>query len=255
MPSSKRKLVIGNWKMNPDSVAEAKRIIKATRHAVAGLVRTEVVITPAFVHMPFVLSAKSKVPLVLGAQDVSEKDGGSFTGEVSATMLRDLGARYVIVGHSEERAAGETDELIAKKARAVVDAGMTAVVCVGEKIHDAQGAYLNPLRDQIRAALSQVSRKNARFVVVAYEPIWAIGAKEAMDPGVVQEMTIFVRKVLADLYGQDESSAVRVLYGGAVNFRNAGDIVDKGRVDGLLVGRESVNPPGFAELLKVVDAI
>jgi triosephosphate isomerase len=241
--------------MNPEGVAEAKRIIKQTRRTVALLTKTDVVLCPSYIHMPLVLSAKTKVPVELGAQDVSEKDGGSFTGEISATMLRDLGTSFVIVGHSERRAAGESDELVAKKARAVVDAGMTAIVCVGEKIHDAQGAYLNPLRDQIRSALSQVSKKYAKYVVVAYEPIWAIGAKEAMDPGVVQEMTIFIRKVLSDLYGQEEASVVRVLYGGSVNFRNAGDIVAKGGVDGLLVGRESVNSAGFVELLKTVDGL
>ncbi|MEY2664667.1 MAG: hypothetical protein RIT04_475 [Candidatus Parcubacteria bacterium] len=251
----KRKLVVGNWKMNPDTTDEAKRIIKDARKVSAQLSKVDVVVCPPFPFMNLVLSAKSTSPLLLGAQNISIEERGSFTGEVSAAMVRDMDAKYVIVGHSERRAAGETDEIVAKKAQQVIDAGMNAVVCVGEKIHDNQGAYLDPLRDQIKASLALISKKYTKHIVVAYEPIWAIGAKEAMDPGIVQEMTIFIRKVLADMYGQDESTQVRVLYGGSVNFRNAGEIISKGAVDGLLVGRESVNPIGFSELLKVVDAL
>lgn len=245
--------------MNPDSLAEAKRIIKETRKASVGLESTSVVICPPFPFIPFVLSARSS-SASLGAQDVSFEERGSHTGDVSALALRDLGTSFVIVGHSERRtgvtgSVGETDQIVAKKAAVVVDAGMTAVVCVGEKTHDAQGAYLAPLRDQIQASLAGVNKKYVKHVVIAYEPIWAIGAKDAMDTAVVQEMTIFIRKVLSDMYGQEAAASVRVLYGGSVNFRNAGEIVHGGGVDGLLVGRESVNSPGFTELLKAVDVV
>lgn len=252
MPSSsKRKLVIGNWKMNPDSVEEAKRIIKEVKKAAGNLSKTDVVACPPFVFAHLVLGRSGSV--ALGAQDVFAEERGSYTGEVSALMLHDIGAEYVIIGHSERRAMGETDEMVARKVEAVVTAGLTAVVCVGEHVHDAQGAYLEPLKEQIKASLAKVTKKYVKKVVMAYEPIWAIGAKDAMDPAVVQEMMIFIRKVLSDMYGQGEVSSLPILYGGSVNFRNAGDILEKGDVDGFLVGRESVNPPGFVELLKVVD--
>lgn len=255
----KRKLVIGNWKMNPDSLAEAKRIIKEVRRTTAGLVSTDVVACPPFLYVPLLVSAKSMAKaspkLVPGAQNVFTEERGSFTGEVSASMLRDLGVSYVIVGHSERRAMGETDDVVARKAVAVIEAGMTAVICVGEHTHDAQGEYLQPLKEQIKISLSKINRKYVKYIVMAYEPLWAIGVKEAMDPAVVQEMSIFIKKILSDMYGQNEAASVRILYGGSVNFRNAGDIVSKGGVDGLLVGRESVNSSGFVELLKVVDAL
>jgi triosephosphate isomerase (TIM) len=255
MASQKRKLIVGNWKMNPDTTAEAKRIIKETRKATANLAHTDVVVCPPFVHANFVLSARSSTPLELGAQNVFTEERGSFTGEIGAPMLRDLGVSHVIIGHSERRAMGESDETITKKTFETIEAGMTAIVCVGEKSHDAQGEYLNPLRDQVKSALSRIAKKNVKQIVIAYEPIWAIGAKEAMDPGVVQEMAIFIRKVLSDIYGQNEASSVRILYGGSVNFRNAPEIITKGGVDGLLVGRESVNSAGFVELLKAVDML
>ncbi|MDB5259158.1 MAG: triosephosphate isomerase, triosephosphate isomerase [Candidatus Taylorbacteria bacterium] len=254
MPS-KRKLIVGNWKVNPDSAAEAKRIIKETKKAVASLKRTDVVACPPYVYSNLVLSAKSKTPLELGVQNVWTEPRGSFTGEIGAPMLRDIGVSWVIIGHSERRAMGETDEQVAKKSFEVIEAGMNAIVCVGEKVHDAQGAYLDPLKEQIRNSLSKISKKSVKQLVIAYEPVWAIGAKDAMDPAVVQEMTIFIKKVLSDIYGQDEASSVRILYGGSANFRNAPEIITKGGVDGLLVGRESVNPSGFAEMLKVVDAL
>ncbi|NDE68243.1 triosephosphate isomerase [bacterium] len=220
MPSSsKRKLVIGNWKMNPDSSEEAKRIIKEVKKAASNLTKTDVVACPPFVFAHLVLGRSGSV--ALGAQDVFAEERGSHTGEVSALMLRDIGAEYVIIGHSERRAMGETDEVVARK--------------------------------EIRASLAKVTKKYVKNIVMAYEPIWAIGAKDAMDPAVVQEMMIFIRKVLSDMYGQSEVASLPILYGGSVNFRNAGDILEKGDVDGFLVGRESVNPPGFVELLKVVD--
>ncbi len=263
-----QKIVIGNWKMNPLTVAEAKRIIVSVKKAAKKLNRTKVVICPP---SPFIGYALPRVPekstakgvVSVGAQDVFYEEQGAFTGEVSARQLADMDLGYVIVGHSERRRAGEgafaaeTDVVVAKKAIAVAQAGMVAVLCVGETVRDAHGEYLDFLRNQIRASLQGFSKKyiEERRLVVAYEPVWAIGAKEAMTPTLIHEMTIFVKKVLADLYGQEEAFDVPVLYGGSVNFRNAADIIRGGEVNGLLVGRESVNAPGFAELIRAVDEV
>lgn len=251
-----KKLVIGNWKMNPATVAHAKRIIVATKKTAQTLEYTSVVMCPPF---PFITFALSKTPQAavfdVGAQNVSPEEGGPFTGEVSAPMLADLGLSHVIVGHSERRKMGETDTYVAKKAVAVAQAGMIAVICIGEETRDQEGSYLNFIKEQIKGSLAGFSKKNVADgkLIVAYEPIWAIGSKEAMTPGLIHEMSIFIKKTLSDIYGQEEINDVPILYGGSVNFRNALDIVNQGGVDGLLVGRESVNQPGFSELLKEVD--
>ena len=170
-------------------------------------------------------------------------------------MLKDMGVKYVIAGHSEERARGDTDESVSKRVKAIVEAGMEAVLCVGEKERDENGAYLDGLKEQIKNSLANVPANKAKNIILAYEPVWAIGAKEAMAPEQVYEMALFVRKVFSDVFNADQALNATVLYGGSVNFRNAADIIKTGQVDGLLVGRESVNMPGFTELLKAVDEI
>ena len=265
---SGQKIVIGNWKMNPLRAAEAKRIIATVKKEAKKLVRTKVIVCPPFSFIGYALphrpeKANIKGMVGVGAQDAFYEEQGAFTGEVSARQLADMGLHYVIVGHSERRRTGdnsfaaETDAIVAKKAVAVAATGMTVVLCVGETERDSHGEYLEFLKNQIRASLQGFSKKfiTEHLLVVAYEPVWAIGAKEAMTPTLIHEMTIFVKKVLADLYGQDEAFDVPVLYGGSVNFRNAADIIREGEVDGLLVGRESVNAPGFVDLLRAVDGV
>ena len=229
-------LIVGNWKMNPSTLDDAKRIIKKTRRVAGNLKNTEVVACPPFVFIPVAISKRDPNTLKIGAQTVSSEDGGAHTGEVSVTMLRDIGVKYVIAGHSEE-------------------VGMNAILCIGEKVRDEGGAYLDTLKEQIKNSLANIPQNKARNIVLAYEPVWAIGAKEAMKPEQVYEMSLFVKKVFSDVFSQDQAMKVSVLYGGAVNFRNAAEIVRTGQVDGLLIGRESVNLPGFIELLKEVDGI
>lgn len=283
LKKSGQKIVIGNWKMNPITVAEAKRVIASVKKAARNLHKTAVVMCPPFPFIGYALPRKpekfgAKGTVGVGAQDAFYEEQGAFTGEVSARQLADMDLQCVIVGHSERRHSGarvsdhvedssvsastfsfaaETDAVVAKKAMAVAQTGMIAVLCVGETVRDDQGEYLEFLKNQIRASLHGFPKK---FVVegrliVAYEPVWAIGAKEAMTPTLIHEMTIFIKKVLADLYGQEEAFDVPILYGGSVNFRNAVDIIRGGEVNGLLVGRESVNAPGFAELIHAVDEV
>jgi len=259
-----KKLVIGNWKMNPATVAHAKRIIAATRKTARVLEHTSVVMCPPFPFLDIALPRRTATGALVntkdpsaGAQNVYFEEGGAFTGEVSASMLADMKLSHVVVGHSERRAMGETDAVVAKKAVAVAGAGMIAVVCVGDASRSQDGAYLGFVKEQIKASVAGFSKKAVvdGKLVIAYEPIWAIGAKEAMTPALIHEMGIFIKKVLSDIYGQEEAMSVPILYGGSVNFRNAADIVGIGGVDGLLVGRESVNQPGFSELLKAVDMV
>lgn len=241
--------------MNPTSLDEARRIFRSTKNAASKLTKVSVVICPPFVYIPKFISYRSNSPVSIGAQNVHGETQGAFTGEVSASMLKEMGVTHVIIGHSERRTQGETDEVVSQKVQATLEAGMHAVLCVGEKERDPQGAYLDILKEQIKNSLNKVQKKLISKLIVAYEPIWAIGGKEAMSPEIVHEMALFVKKVLSDLYGHEEAVATPILYGGSVNFRNAGDIIVRGEVDGLLVGRESVNSPGFIELLKTINSL
>jgi triosephosphate isomerase len=145
--------------------------------------------------------------------------------------------------------------MVARKVQLVIDSGMNPIMCVGEKERDANGDYLHIVRDQIKNSLNKVSKKDINRLIVAYEPIWAVGAKEAMSPKDLHEMSLFVKKVLSDIYGHDEAMSTKILYGGDANFRNAADLITVGQVNGLLLGRASINSAGFIELLKTVDPL
>jgi triosephosphate isomerase (TIM) len=251
-----KKLIIGNWKMNPVTVEEAKKIAGRIKRIAPTLSSTETVIAPP---LPFVTACSARKEIKhfhIGAQSASvETVRGPYTGEVSAEMLGDLGVEYVIIGHSEQRARGESDAIVARKIKAVIDAGLVPIVCVGEVARDESGAYLDVLKNQIKHSFADVPLASAKSIILAYEPVWAIGAAEPMKNEDIHESSIFVKKVFSDIFGADAGLKVRVLYGGSVNYRNAPDIISIGMVDGLLVGRESVNAPGFVGLLKAVDNI
>jgi len=251
-----KKLIVGNWKMNPTTLDEAQKIARKIKRIAPTLTSTEVVIAPPY---PFMTSCGGRGIMKhfhLGSQSVSiQIDSGPFTGEVSAPMLKDIGVEYVIIGHSEQRARGESDATVSVKTKIVLDAGLVPVVCVGEISRDETGAYLDVLKEQIKNSLADIAQKFAADIVLAYEPVWAIGAPEPMKNEDIHESSIFVKKVFSDIFGPDAGIKVKILYGGSVNYRNAPDIISIGKVDGLLVGRESVNAPGFVELLKAVDNI
>lgn len=251
-----RFIVVANWKMNPVNRDEAKRIASTIKNTAKDLKKTQVIIAAPYVYLPTLIgragkSAQSAVSFA--AQNVNSEPQGSYTGEVSAEMLQDIDCSYIIVGHSERRAMGESDSVVAAKASAAIRAGLRPIICIGEAEHDAQGAYLGVVGAQIKASLEGIDRSSVGKIAIAYEPIWAIGAKEAMSPELIQEMMIFVRKTLSDIYGQDAATDVPVLYGGTVNARNVKDITERGSTDGLLVGRESLNREGFKQLLKIAD--
>lgn len=250
-----KRLIVGNWKMNPATLVEAKKICRKVRRVTNDLSHTQVVVCPSFVFLSACRSRKEVNNFFIGAQSVSVEEGGAHTGEVSISMLQDIGVEYVIVGHSEQRAKGDTDEIVSRKLLNVLNHGMTAIVCVGESNHDTEGQYLEILKSQIKNTFAEIPKKFAKSIIIAYEPIWAIGAKEAMRPEDICETAIFIKKVFADIFTPDLGVKTCVLYGGAVNFRNASEIITIGQVDGLLVGRESVNSAGFIELIKTVEAL
>ncbi len=249
-------LVVGNWKMNPATISEAKILAKKIKAVAPRLQNTDAVMAPPLAFASACAPQKPVKNLYLGAQFVSVESGvGPFTGEVSVDMLKSLNIQYIILGHSEQRARGETSAMVSKKMKNALEAGITPVLCVGEMNRDQDGSYLEPLKAQIKESLEGIPKKYAKEIVIAYEPVWAIGAKEAMMPDQIYETSLFVKKVFADIFTPDAGVKATILYGGSVNFRNAADIISIGKVDGFLVGRESVNAAGFVELLKTVDSV
>ncbi len=249
-------LVVANWKMNPETIEKAKEIFRGTKSFVKDLKNTKVAICPPFVYLSD-LEKINDSKILIGAQDMFWENNGSFTGEISPIMLKKEGESYVIIGHSERRELGETEEAISKKIISAIKANLIPILCVGEKERDVHGEYLHFLRKQIINSLGKLPKRFLSKLVIAYEPIWAIGKseEEAMKPADLHEMTIFIKKILVEIYGQAIGMTVPVLYGGSVNHNNAKDILVHGQVQGLLVGRESLNPKKFGELLKEVDSI
>ena len=245
-------LIVANWKMNPETDEKAKEIFKGTKLAVKSLKKIKVVVCPPFVYLSD-LEKINDSKIVLGAQDMFWEKSGSFTGEISAGMLNN--ESYVILGHSERRELGENDEMISKKIVTAVKAGLRPILCIGEKERDTHGEYLHFLRNQLINSLGKLQKRYLVKLTIAYEPVWAIGKSEdeAMKPADIHETALFIKKVLADIYGQPSAVSIPILYGGSVSHNNAKDIIVAGQVQGLLVGRESLNPKKFGELLLEVE--
>lgn len=252
----RRKLIVGNWKMNPMTLEKGKDTFKAVKKAAKGLARASVVVCPPYLYLTE-LAKLSKGEIGLGVQNVSTERSGSYTGEVSADQAASAGAEYAIVGHSERRAMGESDAVVAKKVSVAIQAGMKAILCVGERERDEAGLYLEHLSDQLRNSLHGIAKKEFSRVIIAYEPVWAVGRPDfdAMNGKDLYETNLYLRKVLTGVFGKETAFAAMMLYGGSVNWKNAEDIVKNGEVDGLLVGRQSLEPEGFKEVLSLIDSI
>lgn len=239
--------------MNPGSFREAVRITKEEDKSASTARNVEVVLTPPFVFLDSVnrLIEKAK----LGAQDAFWERAGKSTGEISAVQLKSIGVKYVIVGHSERRALGDTNEIVRKKFKSVLSEGLCAVLCVGEKDRAKEVAFPPSVREELGSALKGISRKLLGKVVIAYEPVWAVGTGKPESPQNVFEMSTLIRRELFGMFGKKISSQIPVLYGGSVDEKNAADFVSHGRVDGLLVGGASLNTVKFASIIKKVNDI
>ncbi len=251
-------VLVANWKMNPDSLEEAKKLAAVFERKAKAAKGVVLVICPPAPFIPAL--AKSAKATHIGAQDVDFREAGAFTGAVSARELMSAGAEYTIVGHSERRAAGDTDEIVGKKVSMALEAGLRVILCVGEKERDSHGRYLDVVRAQIRAAFVPyiiADKKKAPWITIAYEPVWAIGKDyaKALSPAGIHEMSIYIKKVVAEILGKDQGLKTRVLYGGSVNFENAQDIITDGAIDGLLVGRQSLDAEGFSNMISYAGSL
>lgn len=242
--------------MNPESVESALAIYRAVHKELESTSGVDVVLCPTFIHLPAISDERGRSRKIgLGAQNVFFKPSGSYTGEVSASMLSEYNVSHVVVGHSERRAMGETSEQIAQKVAYALKEDLDVVLCVGEHERDEDGQYLQWLEDQILSSLEGVSAKYLGQLTIAYEPIWAIGAKEAMESTAIHEMVVFIRRALARKYSQRYADRPRIIYGGSVNAHNIEDIMENGEVDGVLPGRASREPQQFATIVKAVKRI
>jgi triosephosphate isomerase (TIM) len=253
--SERRPILAANWKMHKTHL-EAIQTVQKLSYLLDrdDSERVEVVICPSFTSLRSIdtLMASDRLPYALGAQDVHWEDKGAFTGEVSPVMLKALNVRYVIVGHSERRELfGETDETVNRKTRAVFAHEMTPILCVGETLreHDA-GAAEEKVTGQVREGLGGVSADEAGTLVVAYEPIWAIGTGRNAEPADAGQVIGLIRETLGSLYSKEVADAVRIQYGGSVKAGNIRDFMAHPEIDGALVGGASLDPEEFALIVK-----
>ncbi len=254
MDKSKRAAVIaGNWKMNKTD-AEAKELLAALLPAVQGA-NCGVVVCAPFTSLPAALEACKGSKVCVGAQNVHFEKNGAYTGEISADMLTGLGVQYAVVGHSERRQYfGETDETVNKRAKAAVEAGLTAIICVGESLAQReQGVTEELVRMQTKIALLGFSPEEMKKVILAYEPVWAIGTGRTATAEQAEEVCAAIRKVVAELYGQALADGVTIQYGGSMNAANAAELLAKPNVDGGLIGGASLKPADFAEIVKAAS--
>lgn len=234
-------LIVANWKMNPNSQAEAKEIFDAVRDGVKGL-KSEVVICPPFVYLYASIFGQGIVSM--GAQDVFFEDKGAFTGEISVGMLNDLKVEYVIIGHSERRRGGETDEIISKKIKKALEAGLKVIFCIGETAKEREDGKKNEvLEKQIKLGLTGIDK--FENINIAYEPVWAIGTGNNCSVEETKVSIDFIRKLV--------SENTRVIYGGSVKSENSGAYIKQAGADGLLVGGASLNTEEFVKIVKSAE--
>ncbi|MCL2462697.1 MAG: triose-phosphate isomerase [Defluviitaleaceae bacterium] len=245
----RRKIIAGNWKMNCTPTQAAELIIGMKDKLDTGA--CDVVFCVPSVDLLLAAELLKDTKIGLGAQNMHFEDKGAFTGEISAAMVRETGAEYVIIGHSERREYfAETDETVNKKAIKAIAAGLTPIICVGESLlQREQGVTRDLVRMQTRVALGGVSAEDAANVVIAYEPIWAIGTGRVATPEQAQEACSAIREVVGEIYGKKTADAIRVQYGGSVNGANAAELFAMPDIDGALVGGASLKPE-FADIVK-----
>ena len=246
-----RKTVIaGNWKMN-QLVSGVKPFIEQLREIMPRTKTCEVVLCTPALMIPAMVRAGKEARVAAGGQDVSKYEKGAYTGEISADMLLDAGARYCIVGHSERREYhNESDSLINEKAKALLAKGITPIICVGESLEQREkDLTMEFIAYQVCAALSGIDGTQVRRCIIAYEPIWAIGTGKTATAEQAQEVCEFIRSVIRKLYGARSARAVSILYGGSMNAKNAAELLAMPDIDGGLIGGASLKPADFAAIV------
>lgn len=255
--SKRQFLIAGNWKMNggPFEAAELLEGLKATKGEFSEDV--DVLVCPPFVSLGMAVKYLHDSEIQVGAQNFHFEDNGAFTGEISISMLAESGCNYVLVGHSERRQYfGETDESVNTKTIKALSEKIVPVVCVGESLEQRKSdVHFDLVSKQVKAAFENISNTEALDVVLAYEPIWAIGTGETASPEQAQEMHAFIRAELAKIYDEETASAIRILYGGSMKPGNAEELLGQEDVDGGLIGGASLSADSFGEIITIAEKL
>jgi triosephosphate isomerase len=247
---SRRILIAGNWKMNT-RVDDATALAQGVVSGVGENPTVEVALCPPSVYLTTVAEAVAGTPVGLGGQDLYAAADGAFTGEVNAGMLTDVGCRYVILGHSERRALmGECDKQVSEKLHAALAGNLIPIVCVGETLDDREAdATEKVVETQLRGSLDGLDEVRAAGIVIAYEPVWAIGTGRTASPEQAEEVHAFIRKLLSELFTDDVASQIRIQYGGSVKPGNAKELLGQPNIDGALVGGASLKAEDFLGII------
>jgi len=245
-----KKFIIANWKCNPSTEKKAKQLFLSVKKGLKKKENIEVVICPPFCYLPVINTNLSF--LKLGAQNCFFEDKGAYTGEVSCEMLKSLKCKYVIIGHSERRKIfGETDEIINKKIRKALKFGLEPIFCIGETLEEKQqNNTFKILEKQIKKGLEKVSKKEIQKIIIAYEPIWAIGSDNPCEEDQAMTVALFIRKFISRLYNKQIAKKIRILYGGSTNSQNASNYLRNSEIQGLLVGGASLQAKEFIKMIK-----
>ena len=247
----RKPIIAGNWKLNKTS-REAIMLVEELKRDVADIEGVDIVVCPPFTALESVSEAITETNIALGAQNVYWADSGAFTGEISVAMLKDFGVQYVIVGHSERRQYfGETNETVNKRLRAALAHQMTPIVCVGENLAEREAnKTFDVVKNHCEGSLAGLSPQEAGAIVVAYEPVWAIGTGRTATPQQAQEVHAFIRQLLGKIFSADVAGDVRIQYGGSVTPDNIAALMGQPDIDGALVGGASLKAPSFAAIVK-----
>ncbi|MBW7477692.1 triose-phosphate isomerase [Paenibacillus oenotherae] len=246
----RKPIIAGNWKMFK-TVSEATSFFADVKGK-AEVEGVESVICAPFTALPALVEAAKGTTIAIGAQNVHFEDNGAFTGEISGVMLKDLGVKYVIIGHSERRAYfAESDEIVNKKAQAAFKHGLTPIICVGEKLEEREAGQTKEVcKVQTEAAFQGLSAAQAAEVVIAYEPIWAIGTGKSSTSEDAEDVIAYIRGIVEGLYGAETANAVRIQYGGSVKPNNVSEYMGQPNIDGALVGGASLEAASYIQLVE-----
>ncbi|HKV40496.1 MAG TPA: triose-phosphate isomerase [Blastocatellia bacterium] len=251
----RRPVIAGNWKMYK-TIREAVDFVTSLKPRVVNCAYSDIVVAPPFTALRAVVERLEGTNISVASQDVAAEPGpGAFTGEVSAAMLSEAGAKYAIIGHSERRQYySETDESVNKKTIAALDAGLTPIVCVGEKLSERDSGQAEVVVDkQVSGGLANLTPQQSARIIIAYEPVWAIGTGRTATPELAEQMHAFIRTRVKGLFGPEVAEGTRILYGGSVKPDNVAKLMEELDIDGALVGGASLEAESFARLVNFKD--
>ena len=251
----RKPIIGGNWKMHLGTPKEALSFIKSLKPLIKGIKNVDIVIAPPFTVLESAVRELKKTNVSVSAQNMYFEDKGAFTGEISPLFLKSIGVKYVILGHSERRQIfGETDDLINKKVKKALKESLIPIVCIGENLSAREaGKTKEIIQNQMNFTFQDISSQDMVKIIIAYEPIWAIGTGKTATPEQAEEIHIFIRDILKEKYGEDVADKIRIQYGGSIKPDNAKSLFSKKNIDGGLVGGASLNSESFFEIIKAAE--